>query len=135
MRRMKLLAALLAGALFLVGGAAGAVAMRLYYDAALLASAGKDPEQRHADQVLWGLQQKLHLEREQKQRIAERFHRRWPDMVAFLRDVEPHAAALRHRYQEDIRAELKPEQQEAFERLVKETDERHEKALGPPPPL
>jgi uncharacterized membrane protein len=134
MRRMRLVAGLLALAVFLVGGVAGAVAMRLAYDAALLAGARKDPEQRHADQVLWGLQQKLHLERDQRQRIADRFHARWPEMVTFLRDVEPSAASLRRKYQEDIREELTPAQRQTFERVVEEDEERHRKALSPPTP-
>jgi hypothetical protein len=129
MNRLRLRATALCAALLLGGTLVGAVAMRLFYDAALLAQSRRPAEQVHIERVLWGLDHTLKLSAAQEERLIGVMRQHSPDLRAFLVSIEPRAQSLREAYQRDLRRELTVEQQAKFDELVKREETRHRTSL------
>jgi hypothetical protein len=129
MNRLRLRATALCAALLLGGAAVGAVAMLMFYDAALLAQSRRPAEQVHIERVLWGLDHILKLSAVQKERLTGVMRQHSPELRAFLASIEPRAQSLRQAYQEDIRRELTVEQQAKFDELFSGEEARRRASL------
>jgi hypothetical protein len=82
--------------------------------------------------VMNALDRKLDLSKEQHDKISGILAKHEPEITEISRSVEPKLAPIFASIEDEIRAELTPEQRPKFDELSKKFhDRRHE---GPPPP-
>lgn len=94
-----------------------------------LLSRGEAPE---AIALTSALEVKLHLNGEQRTKVAEVFRRHQPEMAALMRSIEPQAQAIRERQWGEIRPLLDPSQQQALDELIQEQVTRRKRFLSQP---
>ena len=78
------------------------------------------------------LEIKLHLNSEQRAKVAEILRAHQPELAALMRSVEPQAQAIREQQWREIRPILDPEQQKAFDELMREQVTRRRRLLSVP---
>lgn len=75
------------------------------------------------------LDRELHLSAEQRTQIEAIFKEKHPQMLALHEEMRPKFEALRGATHEEVRKVLNPEQQQKFEELNKQREERRKKRL------
>jgi hypothetical protein len=109
---------LLLAAVFAGGAIVGGLAMRAAYDRALLRAAEHRHEGDRAAAIVWGLDHVIGLSSEQRARLRTRLAAREPEVRAFTAAHRSEVDAVRSHFDDDIRAELDPDQRAKFDRYL-----------------
>ena len=122
----------IAAALLGTGLAAGVAVDRLLL--------GGDQERRGRprgpEDLLERYRERLDLDDEQARAVGEILRRRWGEAQEVARRFEPEMDAIRQRANDEVRALLRPEQQPAFDEIVRQQEERRaaiRRRRAPPP--
>jgi hypothetical protein len=131
MKRKLFIALVLAG-MFVLGGISGAALMQVriaHRIQARLLARGETPD---VTALASALEVKLHLNSEQRAKVAEILRAHHPELAALMRSVEPQAQAIRELQWREIRPLLDAEQQKALDQLIQEQLARRRRLLTVP---
>lgn len=131
MKRPRLIAALVLVGVFLLGALTGAGVTRALTIRAVhkMMHGSEAPEARV---MVWVLDRKLGLSKEQRAAVETVVRRHHPEIVAARRKIAPEVLAIRKTQRDEIRALLTPEQQPRFDALADELDARQRRMFGLP---
>ena len=130
--KSKLSIALVLVAMFVLGGISGAALMQARIAHRIQARLMAREEAPNVTAFASALEIKLHLNSEQRAKVAEILRAHQPELAALMRSVEPQAQAIREQQWREIRPILDPEQQKAFDELMREQVTRRRRLLSVP---
>jgi hypothetical protein len=123
-------------AVFVIGVAAGALAMNLY---SRLTTAGREPVDRRPtpEAVVGRLDKALKLNPDQQQQVKailddtiNQYKEEREKLQPLYKQIEPHFFEIRQRSRDRIRAVLTEEQLPKFEDLIRDEDRKREERQG-----
>jgi hypothetical protein len=114
----------LCAASLITGAGLGVVA-----DRALLAHTAPRPQSRFVEKITDGLD----LSPTQREQVLAVFEKRRPQFLEIMKEVQPKVLVFREATNAELKAILRPEQQQRLEQLEKEWDKEHEPATPAKP--
>ena len=127
----RLRASIALAGVFALGIATGAGGMR-FYSARRMARMidAPSPVARHRV-VMMTLDRQLDLSKDQHEKISQILSKHEPDLTAVTRAIEPRLEPIFASIEDEIRAQLTPEQRPKFDELSKKFHERRREGLPP----
>jgi hypothetical protein len=128
----KLSVALVLAGIFILGGITGAALTRIWIAQRIQSRLLAQGETPNVVAITSVLEMKLHLNREQRVKVAEVLRAHQPELVALMRSIEPQAQSIRERQWREIRPLLDPGQQKELDELIQEQLARRKRLLAVP---